>query len=214
LSGFLDFVLERLPRAPARVLEVGCGDEGGLVPALAELGYDVLGADPRAPKGPRYVRATIAELDESDRFAAVVASRVLHHVRPLDDGIARIAGLAPLLLVDEFAPERIDDDARAWYAAQHRVLVAAGAEPPGPSDLVEWAARHPDLHPSQLVLAELARRFETQSLEWRPYLYRWLGGPASEELERALVGVGALPALGFRYAGVRTETTRPSAEPR
>jgi hypothetical protein len=214
LSDFLDFVTERLPPAPARVLEVGCGEEGGLVPELADRGYDVLGADPRAPQGPRYVHATIAELDDPGPFAAVVASRVLHPVRPLGAGVDRLARLAPLLLVDEFAPERIDDDARAWYASQHRVLVAAGSEPPGPSDLVEWARRHHDLHPSHVVLAELERRFETAVLEWRPYLYRWLGGPASEELERALVAAGALPALGFRYAGVRTETTRPDSSPR
>jgi 2-polyprenyl-3-methyl-5-hydroxy-6-metoxy-1,4-benzoquinol methylase len=49
VSDFLEFVLSRLPRAPARVLEVGCGIEGGVTPALAACGYDVLGIDPDAP---------------------------------------------------------------------------------------------------------------------------------------------------------------------
>ena len=54
MSDFLEFVLSRLPRARARVLEVGCGVEGGLTPALAAAGYDVLGIDPHAPEGPLF----------------------------------------------------------------------------------------------------------------------------------------------------------------
>jgi hypothetical protein len=214
LSGFLDFVLERLPPAPARVLEVGCGDEGGVTPALADVGYDVVGIDPRAPVGPLFRRASLEDFDEQGPFDAVVASRVLHHVDPLGPALDKVAGLAPLLLVDEFAPERIDAPTRAWYEAQHRLLVAAGVDPPGPADLGEWAARHPGLHPSHHVVEELARRFETQYLEWRPYLYRWLGDPSSEAPERTLVETGAIRALGFRYAGARTETTRPDSSAR
>jgi hypothetical protein len=80
-------------------------------------------------------------------------------------------------------------------------LVAAGCDPLGPSDLHGWAARHSDLHPSHVVLAGLEARFETHHLEWRPYLYRWLGDPASEELERGLIDAGTIRAVGFRYAG-------------
>jgi len=60
------------------------------------------------------------------------------------------------------------------------------------------------------VLGELETRYDTRHLEWRPYLSRWLGDAASEELERSLIEAGAIRAVGFRYAGVRTETTRPS----
>jgi methyltransferase family protein len=197
VSDFLEFVLSRLPRAPARVLEVGCGVEGGLTPALADAGYDVLGIDPDAPEGPLFRSVTLEELDDSGPFAAVVASRVLHHVDPLGPGLDKLARLAPLLLVDEFAPERIDEPTREWYEAQHRRLL----DPLGPGDLREWAARHPDLHPSHVVLGELEARFETHHLEWRPYLYRWLGDPASEEPERGLIEAGAIRAVGFRYAG-------------
>jgi len=203
LTAFLDFVLDRLPAPPARVLEVGCGPEGGVTPALADAGYDVLGIDPAAPEGPLFRSVSLEELEEPGPFAAVVASRVFHHVDPLGTALAKVARLAPLLLVDEFAPERIDGSTRAWYEAQHRLLAAAGADPPGPPDLGEWAARHPGLHPSHHVIRELEARFDTQYLEWRPYLYRWLGGPASEALEQGLVGAGAIHALGFRYAGTR-----------
>ena len=197
MSDFLEFVLSRLPRAPARVLEVGCGVEGGVTPALAACGYDVLGIDPDAPEGPLFRSVTLEDLDDPGPFAAVVASRVLHHVDPLGPGLDKLARLAPLLLVDEFAPERIDEPTREWYEAQHRRLL----DPLGPGDLSEWAARHPDLHPSHVVLGELEARFETRHLEWRPYLFRWLGDSASEEPERGLIEAGAIRAVGFRYAG-------------
>src|SRR2546423_11119118 len=77
------------------------------------------------------------------------------------------------------------------------MLVAAGGDPPGPADLGEWRERHADLHPSHVLLGELGRRYETELLERRPYLYRWLGGPASEALERAVIEAGAGPAVGL-----------------
>ncbi|HEX6702667.1 MAG TPA: class I SAM-dependent methyltransferase [Gaiellaceae bacterium] len=197
MTAFLDFVLERLPRPPARVLEVGCGAEGGVTLELAAAGYDVLGIDPQAPQGPQFLRTTIEQLDDRGPFAAVVASRVLHHVTPLGAGIEKLARLAPLLLVDEFAPERIDQPTRAWYEAQHRRL----ADPLGPADLGEWAERHPDLHPSHVVLGELERRYEALFLAWRPYLSRWLG-VASDELEQAAIEANTIRAVGFRYAGL------------
>ena len=43
------------------MLEVGCGAEGGLVPALVEAGYDAVGVDPEAPEGERFVRGTFQE---------------------------------------------------------------------------------------------------------------------------------------------------------
>ena len=48
---FADFVLEQLPDSAARVLEVGCGSEGGIARALAAAGYDVLAIDPMPPTG-------------------------------------------------------------------------------------------------------------------------------------------------------------------
>ena len=198
---FTEFVLSHLPRAPARILEVGCGDEGGVVPALADAGYDVLGVDPRAPAGPRFRQQDYREIDGA--FDAVVAGRVLHHIHPLGEGIDRIAALAPLLLVDEFAWDRIDAAAQDWYEAQYRLLAAAGAPPQAPASIDEWREKHPDMHPHQVVLDALRARFEETELEWIPYLHRWLRGPSSEALETSLVAAGAFPAIGFRWAGVR-----------
>jgi len=187
------------------VLEVGCGSEGGLVDLLCDAGYDVLGVDPHAPRGERFLRTTFQEASNKlllGRWDAVVAGRVLHHVHPLDDGLDTLASLAPLLLVDEFAHERIDGAAQDWYEGQHRLLRASGAEPYGPRDLDEWRKRHPDLHPHDMLVAGLRARYDERVHEWVPYLYRWLGGPSSEALEEGLIDAGAFPAIGYRWAGV------------
>ena len=212
---FIAFVLSQLPPPPARVLEVGCGREGGVTPALADRGYDVLGIDPRAPEGRLFRPIALEELEEPADFDAVVASRVLHHVHPLEPAVEKLARLAPLLLLDEFAHERIDAAARDWYESQFRILVATGQEPPGPPDLARWREDHQGLHPSGTLLAALEALFETRHLEWRAYLYRWLGGVSTEALEDVLVAARAIPALGFRYAGVATSgTARSDADAR
>lgn len=197
------------------MLEVGCGPEGGVTPALLAAGYDVLAIDPRAPVGPPYRQLTLEQLDEPGPFDAVVASRVLHHVDPLGPGLEKLAGLAPLLVLDEFAWEQLDEPTRDWYERQHRALTAAGQEPPGPADLGRWREEHDDLHPSNVLLAELEVRYGTRHLELTPYLYHWLGGVATAQLEETLIGAGAIRPLGLRYAGVgRTETVRSSAPSR
>jgi hypothetical protein len=217
VGDFGTFVFEQLPPPPCRVLEIGCGREGGLVAELATLGYDPLGVDPAAPAGERFLQATFQEARNSlllGEWDAVVAGRVLHHVHPLDEGVDLLASVAPLLLVDEFAWDRIDGTAQDWYESQHRTLRAAGADPYGPRDLDEWRLRHSDLHPHSTLLAALRARYDELTLEWVPYFHRWLGGPSSEALEQTLIGAGAIPAIGYRWAGASTSTTRSSAPSR
>src|SRR5207245_1121725 len=113
---FMEFALSQLPEPPRRVLEVGCGHDGGVAPGLAAVGHDVLAIDPHAPEGPLYRRITLEDLDDPDPFDAVVAERVL---------------------------------------------------------------------------------------EWRPYLYRWLEGPATESLEEGLIAAEAIRPIGFRWVGSR-----------
>jgi Methyltransferase domain len=208
VAPFIDFVLNQLPPPPRRVLEVGCGSEGGVVPALVAAGYDALGVDPEAPEGERFVRSTFQTLPGDtvlQGWDAVVAGRVLHHVRPLEDGIERLARLAPLLLVDEFARELIDDPAQAWYEERYRVVSEEGGDPPGPPSLDAWRARHPDLHRYDVLLAALRARYAERTLEWVPYLHRWLADSASERLEREAIEAGAFPAIGWRWSGSRRD---------
>lgn len=199
---FLEYVLARVPKPPARVLEVGCGEAGGLAPALAEAGYDVLAIDPAAPAGPLYRRTTLEELDDSGPFDAVVAGRVLHHVDPLGPALDKLAGLAPLLIVDEFDRDRIDDRARDWYAAEYQALAAGGEPPHAPSDLDEWRTAHPGLHAYGVLKAELDLRYEERDVEWVPYLHRWLRDEAVKAREERAVEAGELEPIGFRYTGV------------
>ena len=212
VADFGTFVLKQLPPPPQRVLEVGCGREGGLVELLAGAGYDVTGVDPHAPEGERFLQTTFQELE--GEWDAVVAGRVLHHVNPLDEGLDTLASFAPLLIVDEFASDRIDRAAQDWYEGQHRMLRATGIEPNGPADLDDWRERHPGLHPHVVLLAGLRARYDERVLEWLPYLSRWLGGPSSESLEQTLIDAELIPAIGYRWAGVRTSTTRSSAPSR
>jgi hypothetical protein len=211
---FAAYVSSQLPPPPARVLEVGCGSEGGVARELLAAGYDVLAVDPDAPTGPPYRRVTLEELDEPAPFDAVVAGRVLHHVHPLARALDKLSRLAPLLVLDEFAWNHMDDPTVDWYESQHRVLTAAGREPKGPSNLADWRARHRDLHPYETLRRELDARYEERHFEWLPYFYRWLEGPSTESLEQALIAAGAIRPIGFRYAGVRTETVRSSADAR
>jgi hypothetical protein len=201
LEPFNEFVLSQLPPPPGRVLEVGCGDRGGAVFALEAAGYEPLGVDPYAPAGPHFRAVTLAELDDEGPFLAAVASRVLHHVRPLDSALDKLARLVPLLVVDELAPERIDAPAQEWYERQHRALRLAGQEPPGPPQLDAWREAHRDLHSSSALLAELRARFAERLFEERPYLHRWLGGVATDSLEETLVAAGAIPPIGWRWVG-------------
>ena len=195
--GFTAFVLQHLPPTPARVVEVGCGDLGGVVPPLVEAGYDALGVDPRAPGGDHYLQLDFRELEGT--FDAAVAGRVIHHLRPLDAALDRLAALAPLLIVDEFAWDLIDRRLQQWYEATHRELAAAA----GPASLDEWRSRHSGLHPHDAVLAGLRARYDERALEWVPYFPRWLGAE-----------VDSPDRIGYRWVGVSTSTTRSGASSR
>jgi Methyltransferase domain len=205
---FGTFALSQLPPAPARVLEIGCGREGGITPTLALAGYDMLAIDPEAPAGEHYRAITLEQLAE-EPFDAVVAERVFHHVHPLGAALDKVARMTPLFVLDEFAWDRMDEPTCDWYEAQHRSLVAAGREPKGPPLIAEWRARWDDLHPSDLLRRELSAHFDERLYEDCPFLYRWLGGPASESLESALIAADAIRPIGFRWVGV-SRSSRPA----
>jgi SAM-dependent methyltransferase len=194
---FTAFALSHLPPPPSRVLEVGCG-RGELARALDAVGYDVLAVDPRAPEGTIFRQITLEQLDDPGPFDAAIAGRVLHHVHPLEPAIEKLARLAPILILDEFAWERLDRPTEEWYEVQLRILAERGREPSDPPDLDQWREEHADLHPSDAVREAVGARFEERVLEWRAYLYRWLDGPQSEEAEQALIDAGAITALGYR----------------
>ena len=191
-----DFVRAELPEPPARVLEVGCGD-GELARALDAAGYRVLAIDPVAPDGPIFERTTIEDLRDAGPFDAAVASRSLHHVHDLDAVLAKLAGLAPLLVLHEFAWDRLDDATARWYDEQR------GRSPDPPPSASEWRSRHAHLHGFDALRSGLRRHFEERAFAFVPYLYRYLHLPELEPLEREAIERGEILALAFTYVGVR-----------
>ena len=186
------------------MLEVGCG-AGELARALEASGYEVTAIDPAAPDGSIFRRIKLEELEDDARFDAVVARGVLHHMgESLEPNLDRIAGVleggGPLVL-EEFGPDRLDEPTAAWYEGQRLILAAAGypSERPGAE---EWAQHHASVTPSAVLLAAVRRRFDEQVYEDVPYLWRYLEGVVSAELEESLVSMGAIRALGFRLVGI------------
>jgi len=206
-STFLGFAREHLPPLPARVLEVGCG-QGELTTALSVAGYDALGIDPLAPSGALFRRLKLEDVEETEPFDAIVAAFSLHHISDLDAGLDKIALLlepSGVLVVDEFAWDRLDETTLDWYYGQRRALAAAGhGSPPASHDDLrrEWEAEHLGLHGFTALRQGLEARFDERVFAWTPHLHRTLAGVATEVLEQALIDAGAIQALGFRYAGV------------
>ena len=198
MTDVLGFVRAELPAPPARVLEVGCGD-GELARGLDAAGYRVLAIDPVAPAGELFERTTIEDLRDPGPFDAVVASRSLHHVRDLDDVLAKIARLAPLLVLHEFAWDRLDDSTARWYDEQR----TRSPDPPRPAS--EWRARHGGLHGFDALRAALDRHFVERKFSHVPYLYHYLHVPELEPLETALIRAGRIQALAFTYVGARRD---------
>ena len=203
---FAEFVGERLPAPPARVLEVGCG-QGELTTELVAAGYDALGIDPLAPMGDRFRRIRVEDLDEQDAYDAVVAARSLHPIRDLEHALDRIATLlrpGGVLVLEEIGWDLIDEPTLDWLYGQRRALASAGrGEAPGSLEALreEWEADHLGIHGFEALRHGLAERFEEQEFAWTPFLHRLLGGVATEVLEQALIDAGAIRALGFRYVG-------------
>src|ERR671922_295869 len=115
-GGLTEWVRSKLPAAPARVLEVGCGN-GRLARALTRAGYDVVAVDPVAPRGRIFRRCRIEDLQEAGRFDAVVASLALHHVDSLAVVLNKVIGvLRPggLVVVNEFAWDQLDRKTAQW----------------------------------------------------------------------------------------------------
>lgn len=206
METFEEFLREQLPPPPARVLEVGSG-QGELTTALAIAGYDIVGIDPAAPHGEHFRRLTLEDLDETERYDAVVASRSLHHIRDLDAALEKIATLLEhggVLVVDEFAWDLLDEPTLDWLWGQRRALAAAGGDPaPGSREELraEWEADHLGLHGYDALRRALDEHFREQAFVRTPHLHRLLGGASSAVLEQALVDADAIRALGFRYAG-------------
>lgn len=198
-----DFVESNLPRTPSRILEVGCGT-GELARALAGRGHDVTAIDPQAPEGPIFRKVTLEEFAESEPFDAVVASTSLHHIHDLAAALDKIRSLlrpGGVLILNEFGWDRMDDKTAAWCASR---LPVEDGPVSGSELLADWIDEHKGLHDSAAMRHALEAAFERKMFEWGPHLAGHdLERPDLIEEEGALIGSGAITAIGFRYVGTR-----------
>jgi SAM-dependent methyltransferase len=190
------FVIANIPPPPARLLEIGCG-AGELARALAAARYDVTAVDPDAPEGPIFKQMRFEDLPERSRFDAVVASRSLHHIADLSaavDKIARLLEPGGVLVLDEFAWDRLDDATAAWLYERGR---------PGEFGRWrdDWRDEHEGLHGYEAMRRELDRRFDERMLAWVPYLYRYEETDITPVEEQILIEAGRIRPIGFRYVG-------------
>lgn len=205
------FVLSHLPPPPARAFEIGCGD-GTLARALAAAGYRVTAIDPVAPVGEIFRQVDLEAFAEPGPFDAAVAQLSLHHIGDLAAAVAKVHGLlrsGGVLVLDEWARDRLGDDATArWYYHQRQARAAAGRPETALPPSFEgwwggWVEEHGDLHGFAAMHAELGRYFHQRVLTWGPYLYRYDLDDALQPLEQVLIAAGAIQATGFRWVGER-----------
>jgi SAM-dependent methyltransferase len=218
LSAVWPFVHDQLSPASAMVLEVGCGKEGGFVPALLDAGYQAVGVDPEAPEGPDYRRIEFERYEPTRPVEGAVASLSLHHVADLEEVLDRLdALLVPggVLVVVEWAWERFDEPTARWCFA--RLTPPAPGEEPGwlhkhqerwvasgqPwDDYCRTWAEHEGLHPGGEIVQGLDARFTGRFHVEGPYFFADLAD-TSEAEEQAAIDAGQIQAGGVRYAATR-----------
>lgn len=169
-----------LPPPPARVMEVGCG-RGALAAELVRLGYRVVGVEPdpeagaaAAARGVEVVRAGVGEVPAGSDQDVVLFTRSLHHVAGLDATVEHALGLVRpggLVVLEEFARERVDRATAGFLYDTRGLLVAAGVLDlpedavvfdPDADPLGRWQAERGDaspepLHTGAAMLAALTR---------------------------------------------------------
>jgi SAM-dependent methyltransferase len=230
----LEFIAPRLD-PKSRVLEVGAGG-GEVASMLAWRGFEVTALD-------REVRDSLSEAaaqnpklkieqrdflafevgDPRSRFDAVLFTRSLHHISPLEDALDRaLEALVPggTLVAEEFSVEAPDVATAGWYYETQDLLVAAGlldasrvAGAPGDEPRERWRIDHeedPPLNSGAHMIAEISARFDALDVMSGPYLFRTFAHrldrePRGEAIVRHLLDVerrgiarGDLRPVGLR----------------
>jgi SAM-dependent methyltransferase len=236
----LEFVRAHLPPADdrGRVLEVGCGS-GALAARLQAAGYRVLAID----SSPHAVQAASAAgvptrlaawpefqpdpLDDAP-FDALLFTRSLHHIQPLDSALDRARELLVAggrIIVEDFAFSEVDPRTAAWFFSiltlldDTRVLTrvpeafATRLLTDGGSYELWHAEGCHAITPASAIRAALSERFDLVLDASAPYLYRYVipllpadarGATLARRLhdiEWELAQAGLIQLIGRRFVG-------------
>jgi len=231
-----DFIKRSLPAGVRRVLEIGCGS-GELAASLLQDGVSLIAidndADSIAAAQGLGVDARIAVWPDFDdgQFDAVLFTRSLHHMHPLDKAVQRAADslvIGGRLILEDFAYETADEKTLQWFADVIDQLDGADLLVKGDNFLCAlrsrnetlkiWRENHePGLHTAAKVFAEIRRVFSETQCEEAPYYFRYLSRAivstadrdkilqdlAEQEVE--LIARGTILALGRRFVAERSK---------
>jgi SAM-dependent methyltransferase len=225
-----EFAATHLSPTRPRVLEVGCG-RGHFAALLGGAGFSVVAVDAsrESVEAARSlgVDARLAVWPDFDGgpFDAVLFTRSLHHIGPLDLAVERTSEVLAsegVLLVEDFAVEGAEAPALEWLYRTTRLLVASGVADVVPQSFAErllacsggieaWREHHHhDIHTAVRQREEIAAAFKVLYEERSPYYYRYLlpmlgdserGFDVARELragEEALLAAGAFAPIGVR----------------
>ena len=219
-----------------RILEIGCGD-GEVAAHLAAAGYRVVALDADRRSAARARRRGIdarwavwPAFRDPGTFDAVVFTRSLHHVDPIDAAVTHAAQvLVPggRVVVEDFAFSDLRQHTIDWLVGILEVLDASGALRRPDKGFgwqilatrgtgLSWVASH-EGHSVTEMRQALAARFTLFADDAAPYLYRYLCPMLRRhrrrdailarvrDLEMRAVATGVISPLGRRLVGIKAD---------
>jgi SAM-dependent methyltransferase len=225
-----DFIKRFLPPDCRRILEVGCGT-GGLAAHLAQDGCAVIAIDSNRDSVAAARRlgvdarfATWPDFNEG-HFDAVLFTRSLHHIHPLDEAVRHAADSlveGGVIIVEDFAYESTDEKTLRWFGSAIRILEAANllAEDDPllakTETLKAWRQSHEEeLHTAAEIGAHLEKVSRRVIRENAAYYFRYIASAitavekrnailqAFAEQEVTLTAEGSIIGLGRRFVATR-----------
>ena len=230
-----DFVKRFLPLDCRQILEIGCG-RGELAARLLKDRYSVVAIDSDQGSVAAARRlgvdarvATWPDFDEG-HFDAVLFTRSLHHIHPLDKSIRHAADSLVgrgLIIVEDFTYESTDEKTLRWFSSVIRLLEATELlivrdefldKLLSRTDVMKaWRENHEDeLHTAAEIDTQLEKLLGRVIREDAAYYFRYLANAIAATEKRdailqAFVGQedtlaadGSVIALGRRFVATRT----------